>query len=199
VVFLGDYVDKAVVGSCNSKDNIDYLLDKKIRYPDNIYLLQGNHEGWQHLEMRPSDFWQGLEFREREKYAETLGQMPLALSWNNILALHGALPEIENLEELEDIAYGSDNWKRITWGDFAPEADNSYRSGGRRVLDHKYFDRIMDDLDKDILIRAHQLDMPDKIYDGRCITLLTTSSHDEPRRIAKIDSKRPDQVEIETI
>ena len=40
IVFLGDYVDRGP----KSKENLDFLLKTKEKYPNQVYLLQGNHE-----------------------------------------------------------------------------------------------------------------------------------------------------------
>lgn len=94
LVFLGDYVDKGRY----SKENIDYLLKQKLKNKKNLYLLQGNHEGWQYVKFWPRNFWESFDLEEDKKmYSFVLSQMPLALSWRKIIALHSGLPEVESL------------------------------------------------------------------------------------------------------
>ncbi len=57
LVFLGDYVDRGE----DSRGNIDFLLEQKIKNPNRIYLLQGNHEGYPWMKFTPVDFWSGLD------------------------------------------------------------------------------------------------------------------------------------------
>ena len=50
IVFLGDYVDRGPY----SKENLDFLLEIKAKKPNQIYLLQGNHEGHHILKFSPA-------------------------------------------------------------------------------------------------------------------------------------------------
>jgi len=42
IVFLGDYVDRGD----DSEENLRYLLEMKLKDPEEIFLLSGNHEGF---------------------------------------------------------------------------------------------------------------------------------------------------------
>ena len=116
IVFLGDYVDRGD----KSKKNIDYLLKMKQKYPDKIHLLQGNHEGYKYRKSSPASFWDSLERKEKEKYKDKLAKLPLVFSMGNIIALHGALPDIDDLSEVENIEPKDENWYSVIWGDFRP-------------------------------------------------------------------------------
>jgi len=89
IVFLGDYVDRGP----HSKENLDYLLEQKEKFSNQIYLLQGNHEGHHILEFSPADFWENLNDDEYKKYTEIVEKFPLVVIIRDIIALHGALPD----------------------------------------------------------------------------------------------------------
>jgi len=95
IVFLGDYVDRGP----SSIQNLNFLLQIKAKNPNQIYLLQGNHEGHRILKFYPADFWESLSKEDYQKYCSIVEKSPLAVVINNIIALHGALPDVENLKK----------------------------------------------------------------------------------------------------
>lgn len=117
IVFLGDYVDRGPF----SKENLNFLLETKNKYPDQIYLLQGNHEGHHILKFYPAEFWESLSQEEYKKYCSIVEKFPLIIITKDIIALHGALPDCPR-NVLGQIKTGSEEWRQITWGDFE---DNS--------------------------------------------------------------------------
>jgi protein phosphatase len=66
LVFLGDYVDRGP----NSRDNIEFLLEKKLEAPEQIFLLAGNHEEDSSIPFKPADFWETLSPYESEYFSE---------------------------------------------------------------------------------------------------------------------------------
>lgn len=202
VIFLGDYVDRGP----HSLENILYLLSLKLEHPQNLYLLQGNHEGWKVFQFYPADFWEGLEPERAARFAETLSRLPLAASApNGILALHGALPDLEKLADVNGIAFGSEQWQQITWGDWQDVSGRYLGAyGGRPQFGRDHFQETMHRFHKHILIRSHQPHAPLFMYDRRCLTIFTSSAYGSiVRRIAKtpLDKaiKRADELGIEVI
>jgi len=182
IFFLGDYVDRGP----KSKENIDYLLEMKQKYPENLFLLMGNHE-FTKIPFSPSDFWDSLNNKEKKKYAKTLYNLPLAASVDGIIALHGALPNAE-ASHINDIPrshyYGA--LMPVIWGDFVEEegaflGDNPRTS--RPEYGKDWFERMMSKLGKNVLIRGHDYHAPERMYDDRCLTLFTTDSYNKPGRI----------------
>ncbi len=184
VVFLGDYVDRGP----NSEENINYLLAAKVTFPQNLFLLQGNHEGRSIVSFYPADFWQGLDQDLYSLYSRLLIELPLAaVTPQGIIALHGVPPDVEGVEEINRIQKGDERWRQITWGDFR-EGGGWFLGDdmltGRPQFGEDYFLAIMGKLKKRVLIRSHQPDAFGPMYEGRCLTLFTSSAYPVRRTIA---------------
>jgi len=177
LVFLGDYVDR---GPASIK-NINFLLRQKIDHPYALFLLMGNHEGYAIVDFHPADFWQGLDIELRQRYGEVLSMLPLAASTTNgIIALHGALPDVPGLEDINGITMGSSEWHQITWGDWQEGGGGFLGSDtytGRPQFGRDWFEEIMSRFGKSVLVRSHQPDCPQVIYSKRCLTIFTSSAY----------------------
>jgi protein phosphatase len=188
IAFLGDYVDRGEY----SKENILYLLHLKREHPDEIFLLAGNHEGYMVKELYPANFWDSLSLREREIYGLLFSKFPLAItSQNGILALHGGLPELNSLEEMDQIEWGDSNWDKIVWGDFV-ESDVDILGDwwGRPQFGISYFGQMMDRYQKQILVRSHQPNAPLLMFKKRCITIFTSKAYLPTRAILIADLEK---------
>lgn len=176
-VFLGDYVDRGPA----SRENITYLLLQKLKNPEKIFLLMGNHEGRKILRFSPADFWDSLDPELEELYGRVLSKLPLvATAPNGIIALHGALPDVPNLEEINNIAPGSEQWQQVTWGDWRESPGFSLGIDpftGRPRFGRDYFEEIMRRFGKNVLIRSHQPDAAGTMFDDRCLTLFTSIAY----------------------
>lgn len=191
IIFLGDYVDRGKF----SKENINYLLNMQKKYPS-IILLAGNHEMYSTCPVKPDNFWQNLTSEESNYYSEIFRSFPLVVSGNGFMALHGGLPDIEKIEDVEKIIENDKNWIKILWGDFRDKEGEILGSlGGRIKLGRDYFYRVMDRLKKNVLIRSHDPAAPEKMYENRCLTLFTSESYGFERKIAILNIDK----EIKTI
>ena len=206
LVFLGDYVDRGRY----SEENLLTLLRTKIENPGHLYLLMGNHEGRPYMEFYPADFWLNLDHELYEQYAAVLSRLPLAASTSNgIIALHGALPLMDQLGDINSIIPGEDKWKQITWGDW--QEDDGYCLDRRFVISRpqfgrNWFEETMSKLGKNVLIRSHQPGANQVIYNGRCLTIFTSSVYSAivpERTVAIADLSREvrtvDDLVLETI
>ena len=206
LVFLGDYVDRGPA----SLENINFLLRQKTEHPLSLYLLMGNHEGFAAGSFHPADFWEGLDAELRQRYGEVLSRLPLAVSTpNGIIALHGALPDVSGLEDINMIKPSSAEWHQLTWGDWQERAGKFLGidpNTGRPQSGRGWFREIMSRLGKNVLIRSHQPDAPHTMYGRRCLTIFTSSAYGHnvsERTVALVDLTKPvkstDDIEIEII
>ncbi len=185
IVFLGDYVDR---GS-DSRGNLLLLLRAKVDEPEGIYLLMGNHEAWPHLPFTPADFWQSLSPGEVELYGRVLSALPFAAHHPaGILGLHGALPDVDKLEEIEGITLGSANWRKITWGDLldVPGYEVDPGTFGRPAFGRDYFEEVMERLGLKVLVRSHQPFAPRYLFGARCLTIFTSNAYGGTERTVAV-------------
>jgi len=190
VIFLGDYVDRGP----ESLSNINYLLALKLAYPQNLFLLMGNHEAYAVTPFYPADFWMGMDQELHQRYASVLAKLPLAVGTENgVIALHGALPEAANLEAIEQIEVGSEQWRQITWGDWQ-QRNGAFLGDdmltGRPQFGEDYFQEMMARMGKDLLIRSHQPTAPQAMFGGRCLTIFTSHAYVAVRTIAIVDLEK---------
>ncbi len=198
IVFLGDYVDRGF----RSKENIDFLLETHKKHK-NLILLAGNHEMHPVIECSPSNFWSSLTEKEFEYYKEIFMKLPLAVSGNGFLALHGALPAINNISDINNIQMFDENWTTIIWGDFR-DRDGEYlgNSFGRPKFGRDYFTKIMERIGKNVLIRGHDPTAPERMFENRCLTLFTSSSYGPDKKkigICKLTEEIKTTEDIEII
>jgi len=195
VVFLGDYVDRGEA----SRENIHYLLSMKLQLPGDVIMLMGNHEGYIVKEFYPANFWLSLPEGERERYGRTLAQLPYAVSTpNGVIGVHGALPELEKLEDINTIETGDENWDQIVWGDFQDRPGNHLGGfWGRPQYGRDYFYRLMDQFERRVLIRSHQPNANPIMFEKRCLTIFTSYAYLPIRTVAIVDlaQKRVDSID----
>lgn len=204
LVFLGDYVDRGP----KSWENLIFLLSKKVESPKKIYLLMGNHEGWKAARFQPADFWTNLSPGKRELYVDTLAKLPyVAHSGSGIIAVHGGLPQVRELEEIKDIKLGSVEWRQITWGDWVEDSEvTNVGISGRPQLGKDHFEEVMDRFQKTVLIRSHQPYAEMNMFDSRCLTIFTSHAYGQiagGRRVAiadlETDIQSTDDLRVESI
>jgi len=185
IVFLGDYVDRGE----ESEENLQLLLETKLEHPEDIILLAGNHEGFMVKKFYPANYWEFLPEGQREILGRLFSTFPLAAtSSNGLLALHGALPELGSLEEINQLKPGDEQWERMIWGDFV-ERDGEFLGewGGRPQWGGQYFKRMMERYQLALLIRSHQPNAPPRMFNKSCITIFTSHAYLSNRTIAIVD------------
>ncbi len=188
IIFLGDYVDRGE----ESETNINFLLQIKTEHPQRLFLLSGNHEGYMVQDFSPANFWEFLSYEEKLIYGKIFSKLPFcAASPNGLLALHGALPDLPILEDVNKIKLGDEQWERIVWGDFAEEKGKFLGNfWGRPLFGEDYFETIMNRFQKRVLIRSHQPHAPHLMFRKRCLTIFTSRVYMPTRTIVLADLEK---------
>lgn len=167
-LFLGDYVDRGM----NSVETITTMLCLKILYPENVYLLRGNHET-EDISHLYGFFDECQEFYNEEiwkLFNEVFTYLPLAaIISQRIFCVHGGIsqhmasPSIikdiqRPLREIQEDSYISD----LLWADPDPEI-NGYQASERGTsftFGSDAADSFLNANDFDLICRAHQV-VPD--------------------------------------
>ncbi|KAJ8752509.1 hypothetical protein K2173_004797 [Erythroxylum novogranatense] len=163
-LFLGDYVDRGK----QSLETICLLLAYKIRYPDKIYLLRGNHEDAKIN--RIYGFYDECKRRFNVRlwkiFTDCFNCLPVAaLVDEKILCMHGGLsPEMETLDQIKEISRPTeipDNGLLcdILWSDPDPKVEG-WADSDRGVSWTFGPDKVAEFIEKndlDLICRGHQV------------------------------------------
>ncbi len=168
LVFLGDYVDRAPKDISSSFPNINFLLEMKVKFPEKIYLLKGNHEANYAIPCSPNEF-------EREagglygKYAAIFQRMPLAIISNNIFLSHAGFPLEKELDEIEK--NNIEDIEEITWSDAA--ISPVFRGAGKRFTE-KDLNNFLNRTNTKGFVRGHDYNLNGMIVYKKCLTIFTS-------------------------
>ncbi|XWS57490.1 hypothetical protein CRYUN_Cryun09bG0178500 [Craigia yunnanensis] len=163
-LFLGDYVDRGK----QSLETICLLLAYKIRYPDRISLLRGNHEDAKIN--RIYGFYDECKRRFNVRlwkiFTDCFNSLPVAaLIDEKILCMHGGLsPELENLDQIKEIQRpmevpDSGLLCDLLWSDPDPKVEGW--AGSDRGISCTFGANVvaefLDKNDLDLICRGHQV------------------------------------------
>ena len=162
-LFLGDYVDRGK----QSLETVCLLLCYKIKYPDKVTLLRGNHES--SVTNRIYGFYDECKRRYNVKlwknFTELFNYLPVAaLIDDKILCMHGGLsPDLKSIQNIQEISRPTDIPDTgllcdLLWSDPDKEAtDYDENDRGVSVI---FGEKVVLDFNKkndlDLIIRSHQ-------------------------------------------
>ncbi|OGF21635.1 hypothetical protein A2316_01040 [Candidatus Falkowbacteria bacterium RIFOXYB2_FULL_38_15] len=182
IIFLGDYIDRGK----KSKQAIELVLDLKKRYPNNIFLLRGNHEErgmmvfgeksgdtfakemmdtFDEDEKKEMDFLGGktnggevfLEYHNLFKIFPSV-----LVAGNGLIAVHGGAPCDSGIS-LRKMNSDKVALKETRWVDpstkFLGIGDNPRRGMGGKVFGKDHFLRFMERIGATVMARSHDIVM----------------------------------------
>ncbi|XP_057772395.1 serine/threonine-protein phosphatase PP1 isozyme 2-like isoform X1 [Salvia miltiorrhiza] len=162
-LFLGDYVDRGK----QSLETICLLLAYKIKYPENFFLLRGNHEcaSINRIYGFYDECKRRFNVRLWKVFTDCFNCLPVAaLIDDKILCMHGGLsPDLTNLDQIRNLPRPSDVPDSgllcdLLWSDPSREIKGwgmndrgvSYTFGADKVAE------FLMQHDMDLVCRAHQ-------------------------------------------
>ncbi|KAJ4825703.1 hypothetical protein Tsubulata_001199 [Turnera subulata] len=163
-LFLGDYVDRGK----QSLETICLLLAYKIKYPENFFLLRGNHEcaSVNRIYGFYDECKRRFNVRVWKIFTDCFNCLPVAaLIDEKILCMHGGLsPDLHNLNQIRNLRRPTavpDNGLLcdLLWSDPSREIQG-WGSNDRGVSFTFGADRVTEFLrkhDLDLICRAHQV------------------------------------------
>ena len=163
-LFLGDYVDRGK----NSVETMGLLLAYKIKYPNNIFLLRGNHESEiiNHVYGFYDECRRRYNLKVYKLFSDCFNWLPIsAIVDDKILCMHGGIsPDLTSLDKIRKIVRPTEVPDKgllcdLLWSDPDKNVDGwgSNERGVSVTFNENIVNKIVDDLDIDLICRAHQV------------------------------------------
>lgn len=173
-LFLGDYVDRGY----KSLETILLLLCYKIKYPENFFMLRGNHEsanitkiyGFYDECKRRLPLISGSQ-KLWKNFVDVFNCLPIAATINDkIFCIHGGLsPELQSMKQIEHIQRPTDIPDKglladLLWSD--PDAsvkgylNTAWPKNDRGVsycFGKKHVDNFLSRFNMDLIVRGHMV------------------------------------------
>lgn len=163
-LFLGDYVDRGK----QSIETICLLLAYKVKYPNDVFLLRGNHESTNVCKVYGffDECKRRLSVKAWKSFCDLFDHMPLtAIIDNKILCMHGGISkELINISQLKtfkrpleipetglicDLLWSDPNENVVSWG--------QNERGVSCTFSSKVVEAFLEKNDLDLICRAHQV------------------------------------------
>ncbi|MBF0203338.1 MAG: metallophosphoesterase [Desulfamplus sp.] len=178
IIICGDYIDRSPPSMIPYPTaTLEYLLLLKLRYPDKIFMLMGNHDlnPSKYVDFGDAEFWDYLsDCDDKMFYSDILESLPLiATTSNNVICIHGVLPEDQSIFDNFDLH--SHELKECLWADYTKNKEVvNYPNSFRKKRTRKYFDSSMSAFRSNLLIKGHNPYAPLVMYDRKCVTIQTS-------------------------
>ena len=163
-LFLGDYVDRGK----NSIETMGLLLAYKIKYPNNVFLLRGNHESEiiNHVYGFYDECRRRYNLKVYKLFSDCFNWLPIsAIVDDKILCMHGGIsPDLTSLDRIRKIVRPTEVPDRgllcdLLWSD--PDKNVDGWGGNERgvsvTFNENIVSKVVEDLDIDLICRAHQV------------------------------------------
>lgn len=163
-LFLGDYVDRGK----QSIEVICLLFAYKIKYPENFFILRGNHEasGINRIYGFYDECRRRYSVKIWKTFCNAFECLPCtAIIDDKIICMHGGLsPELKRLEQISNIRRPCDVPDTgllcdLLWSDPDPSCEN-YQNNDRGVsftFGARIVKEFLEKHDLDLVVRAHQV------------------------------------------
>jgi serine/threonine-protein phosphatase PP1 catalytic subunit len=163
-IFLGDYVDRGK----QSLETITLMFSYKTKFPENFFLLRGNHECASIT--RIYGFYDECKRRYNIKlwkgFCDVFNCMPVCgLIDEKIICMHGGLsPDIKNMDNVRNLSRPTDVPDQgvicdLLWAD--PDKDvkgwEESDRGVSYIFGPDIVTKFLNDMDMDLVCRAHQV------------------------------------------
>lgn len=163
-LFLGDYVDRGK----QSLETLLLLLCFKIKYPENFFMLRGNHESANITKIYGfyDECKRRLNLKCWKLFVDVFNTLPIAaLISDKIFCIHGGLsPHLQSLEQIEQIHRPTDIPEQglladLLWSD--PDPSVQEWSESDRGVSYCFGKKVVDSFTKkfklDLIIRGHMV------------------------------------------
>jgi serine/threonine-protein phosphatase PP1 catalytic subunit len=163
-LFLGDYVDRGK----QSLETICLMLAYKVKYPENFFLLRGNHEcsSINRLYGFYDECKRRYNFKVWKMFGDCFNCLPVcAIIDDKIMCMHGGLsPDLTNLEQITRVMRPTEVPDEgllcdLLWSD--PDKDIKGWAENERGVSYVFGQEVVDAFLKkhelDLVCRAHQV------------------------------------------
>jgi len=176
IIVCGDYGDRSPSSWIKKPtETLDYLLNLKMKYPNRLFMLMGNHDlnPKKYQKFSPCEFWNSLSKYDEGFYTEVLEFLPIiSTTSNGVICTHGVLPDSKHF--FDDFDINSEALKECLWSDYVESNSPIKKVSIRKQKGIDDFNRSLKSYNCRCLIKGHNPSAPLIMYDQRCITLQTT-------------------------